>query len=105
MPDVPRDLAAAARIHAARERVVDALGVLAASPLDTAAAARMRAALDEAGSAEVRSAIRRIVTPSQRERRGLRVVQDRSGGGGTPGPPEGRRRTRFAALALVGGAA
>ncbi len=36
------DLAAAAAVHAAREEVVQALGPLAASPLDEQAAARSR---------------------------------------------------------------
>lgn len=55
-----QELQAAAAVNRAREVVVRALGVLAAKPLDEQAAEQMRAALDEAGSAEVKAALRRL---------------------------------------------
>ncbi|MGL5827190.1 MAG: hypothetical protein ACRCYU_20590 [Nocardioides sp.] len=62
---VPRELADAAAVHAARDAVVVALGPLAASPLDEQATSRMRAALDRAHSPAVRQAIRRLSRPGE----------------------------------------
>lgn len=58
-PDID-DLLDAAAVHAARETIVQALGELAARPLDEQATAQMRAALERVESAEVRRAIRRL---------------------------------------------
>ncbi len=55
-----QDLADAAAVHAAREEIVQALGPLAASPLDEQAADRMRQALERVQSAAVRCALRRL---------------------------------------------
>jgi len=60
---VPRDLADAAAVHAARDAIVLALGPLAASPLDEQATARMKAALARAESPAVRSSLRRLTGP------------------------------------------
>lgn len=96
---VPPDLQAAAQIHAARERVLLAVGRLAAEPLDVAAAGQMRAALDGVESPEVRAALREL-RPARR--RALRVV----GGGDAPGPPSHTLRvSRVAGLAAVAGGA
>lgn len=55
-----RELADAATVHAAREDIVQALGPLAASPLDEQAVERMRRALAKADSPAVRKALRRL---------------------------------------------
>ncbi|WP_216610089.1 hypothetical protein [Cellulosimicrobium protaetiae] len=61
----PRDLVDAAAVHAAREEIVQALGPLAASPLDEDAAGLMRSALERAQSPAVRSAVRRMRRPGE----------------------------------------
>ena len=55
-----QDLADAAAVYAAREEIVQALGPLAASPLNEQAAARMRQALARVESLAVRHALRRL---------------------------------------------
>lgn len=65
-PTEARELADAATVHAVREDIVQALGPLAASPLDEQAVERMRRALARADSPAVRAALRRLrvaVTP------------------------------------------
>ena len=64
-PRAAADLDAAAAVHAAREEIVQALGPLAASPLDEQATARMRQALERAQSPAVRRAVRRISGPGE----------------------------------------
>lgn len=59
----PNDLVDAATVHAARDSVVQALGPLAARPLDERARDEMIEALDRAGSPAVRAAIRRMTRP------------------------------------------
>ena len=59
----PSELLDAAAVHAARERIVRALGPLAARPLDEGAAERMREALARNESPEIRAAVRRMGTP------------------------------------------
>lgn len=59
------DLAAAAAVHAARQEIVQALGPLAASPLDEQATIRMRRALERAESPAVRRALRRVSRPGE----------------------------------------
>lgn len=54
------ELADAATVHAAREDIAQALGPLAASPLDEQAVERMRRALARADSAAVKAALRRL---------------------------------------------
>ena len=54
------DLLDAAAVHAAREQLVQALGQLAARPLDENATALMRQAIERVESAGVRRAIRRL---------------------------------------------
>lgn len=58
-------LADAAAVHAAREEIVQALGPLAASPLDEQATTRMRRALERVESPAVRSALRRLSRPGE----------------------------------------
>lgn len=70
---VPPDLEAAARIHAARQEMLSAVGRLAAQPLDVAAADQMRAALARVESPEVRAALREVMRNGGR-RPALRVV-------------------------------
>lgn len=60
-----RDLADAAAVHVAREEIVEALGPLAARPLDEQAAVRMRLALERVQSPAVRLAIRRLGRPGE----------------------------------------
>ncbi|GAA1435919.1 hypothetical protein GCM10009616_34370 [Microlunatus lacustris] len=60
--DGVHELVDAATIHAARRDVVQAVAVLAASPLDERAADRMRAALSRAASPAVQGAVGRIGT-------------------------------------------
>lgn len=55
-----RETADAARVTAAREDIVLALGPVAASPLDEPAVDRIRRILARADSAAVRSALRRL---------------------------------------------
>jgi hypothetical protein len=55
-----RDLEAAARVHAARRAIDDAIAELAARPLDERAADRMRAVLAAPGLRQARSALRRL---------------------------------------------
>lgn len=62
------DLADAAAVHAAREEIVQALGPLAARPLDEQATSMMRNALERAESPVVRDAIRRLAKPGERRR-------------------------------------
>ena len=54
------DLLDAAAVHAAREQLVQALGQLAARPLDENATALMRQAIERVESAGVRRALRRL---------------------------------------------
>jgi hypothetical protein len=56
----PRELEDAAKVHAARDEVVRALGPLAASPLDERAVEEMQKALGRASSPAVRQAVRRL---------------------------------------------
>ena len=81
----PRALADAAAVHAAREEIVQALGPLAASPLDEQATARMRSALERAESPAVRRAIRRLLRPGER-RPPLVVVSTSAEGEGVAQP-------------------
>ena len=62
---VVADLADAAAVHAAREQIVQALGPLAASPLDKQATTSMRRALERAESPAVRRALRRLSRPGE----------------------------------------
>lgn len=55
--DDARDLSAAATAHVAKERILSALGDLAARPLDQQAARQMREALAQADSSAVRDAL------------------------------------------------
>lgn len=57
------ELAAAAAVRSARDDVVEALGPLAASPLDEGAVDQMRRALARVDSPVVRSALRRLIRP------------------------------------------
>ncbi len=99
------DLMDAAAVHAAREAIVQALGQLAARPLDEHATAQMRKALERVESAEVRRAIRRLTKGGPRPP--LVIVP--SGPNGRDATGRGRRppgfRPRESALALAGGAA
>jgi len=64
-PRVVADLADAAAVHAVRDEIVQALGPLAASPLDEHATTRMRDALERAQSPAVRQALRRLSGPGE----------------------------------------
>lgn len=64
-PRAAEDLADAAAVHAAREQIVQALGPLAASPLDEQATTQMRHALERAQSPAVRRALRRLTRPGE----------------------------------------
>lgn len=54
-----------AAVDAACQQIVQAIGPLAASPLDERAAARMRVALQRAEPAAVRRALRRLRRPGE----------------------------------------
>ena len=105
---VPRDLADAAAVHAARDAIVLALGPLAASPLDEQATTRMKAALERAESPAVRRAIRRLARPGE-SRPPLQVVPpmttDRTVGSRPQAPPVVRRSCQFMTPALAPGGA
>lgn len=84
----PRALADAATVHAAREEIVQALGPLAASPLNEDAAGRMRIALERMETPAVRDAVRRMARPED-ARPSLLVVTTPDGTRGdlrTPAP-------------------
>jgi len=59
----PPALVDAAAVHAARERIVRALGPLVARPLEEDAVGQMREALDDSASPAVRAAVRRLARP------------------------------------------
>lgn len=110
-PTEARELADAATVHAVREDIVQALGPLAASPLDEQAVERMRRALARADSPAVRAALRRLrvaVTPPASRRpflASIPSIADRA-----PGlrPPAPRSQTQPCQLILgpsAGGAA
>ncbi len=107
-PSVPRELQDAAAVHAARSRVMEALGPLAARPLDEAAADQMRTALERATSPAVRTALRRMARPGETRPALVVVNEPRREGEPTPRPstqteqpddPAGQRTT----LSLVAG--
>lgn len=106
---IPRDLADAAAVHAARDAIVLALGPLAASPLDQQATVQMKAALERAESPAVRRAIRRLSRPPGEARPPLQAVPpmttDRTAGARQQAPPAARRSCQFMAPALAGGVA
>ncbi|ACZ32434.1 hypothetical protein Xcel_3435 (plasmid) [Xylanimonas cellulosilytica DSM 15894] len=98
----PSDLVDAAAVHAAREQIVHALGLLAARPLDEGAAEQMREALDRSESPAVRAAVRRMVRPG--ETRPNLVVVTPSGEQGAPRrPAEPPGRRNLVALVASGG--
>lgn len=103
---VPRDLADAAAVHAAREAIVLALGPLAASPLDEQATARMKAALERAESPAVRRAIRRLDRPGE-SRPPLQAVPSMTDRGVArpQAPPAIYRSYQFMSPVAPGGAA
>jgi hypothetical protein len=74
------ELRAAAAIHAARQELLQAVSVLACTPLDEHAAQRMRAALERVGSPAVKAALRRISSPAPSSRPFLTVVDTSSAG-------------------------
>lgn len=76
--DTARDLAAAAEVHAARRKIDGAIADLAASPLDEAAANRMREVLGSAGLRKARTAFLRLAHPAPASRPRLSVVTDDS---------------------------
>lgn len=78
-PRIPADLSDAAAVHAAREEIIRALAPLVASPLDEDAVARMRRALESAGSDEVRRAVRRLRAREDRPPLVLVATADRAG--------------------------
>jgi len=104
----PRDLVDAAAVHAAREEIVQALGPLAASPLDEQATTRMRVALERVESPAVRRAIRRLSQPGE-SRPPLTVIAataaDRTGGARPQAPPVVRRSCQLIGAFAPGGAA
>lgn len=106
---IPRDLADAAAVHAARDAILLALGPLAASPLDERATIQMKAALERAESPAVRRAIRRLSRPGEESRPPLQAVPpmttDRTVGARQQAPPASRRSCQFMAPQLAGGAA
>ena len=105
---VPRDLADAAAVHAARDAIVLALGALAASPLDEQATSRMKSALERAESPAVRRAIRRLSRPGE-SRPPLQAVPpmttDRTVGCRPQAPPPVRLSCQFMTPALAPGGA
>lgn len=74
------DLEAAAAAYAVRCEILEAIAELAASPLDRRAAARMRAALEAADTAQVQAALGRLshtpASPFPAGRRHLQAVPD-----------------------------
>ena len=94
---VDRELADTAKVIAARERVLDVLGPLAAAPLDPVVVADMRRALDGVTDPDVQASLRAIAGRSQRP--ALRVIHGQAGRGAGAGdaaahvqpssPPEG----------------
>jgi len=96
---VPRELVDAATVHHHRERIVRAVGRLAASPLSESAAGQMAEALRDAGSREVRDAIRRMARPG---RPALVVVPDCAE---VVEPADRTGRGRRRQMALTGGGA
>lgn len=103
--NTPRDLAAAARVHAAREEIVQALGPLAASPLDEGAVGQMRVALERADSPAVRRAVRALVRPGEGRPALVIVPRDRPDGTRSQAPPAVRDRVPVALVASGGDAA
>ena len=73
MTEPDTDLADAAALHAACRRIVAAVGELAARPLDEQAAHRMRLALEQAHSPQMRQIVARLAAP-RRTGPELRVV-------------------------------
>lgn len=80
--DLPRELADVASVHAARDRIIQALSEVAANPLDADAARRMRAVLEPVDSPELRAAIRRL--GKSQERPPLALISRTSDGAGAP---------------------
>ncbi|WP_203338617.1 hypothetical protein [Nocardioides limicola] len=68
-----RDLAAAAEVHAAKRQIDGAIADLASSPLDEAAADRMREVL---ASSKLRSARRALIRLQKPRRTHLSVVSE-----------------------------
>lgn len=104
---VAQDLVAAAAVHAAREEIVQALGPLAASPLDEQAAARMRRALERVQSPAVRRSLRRL-TRFEGSRPPLVPVPttaESSGAARHQAPPATPHAGRVVSVSAVGGAA
>jgi hypothetical protein len=103
--EVARDVAAAAAVHAAKREVDGAIAELAASPLDEAAADRMREVL---ASSKLRKA-RRVLSRLQRPRlSGLSVVTDLEVGreeSRADADPEDEDRVPFSPVVAAGGAA
>lgn len=98
----PSDLADAAAIHAARERIIRALGPLVASPLDEDVVDQMRKALDHSASPAVRAAVRRMARPGE-TRPNLAVVTTTGGTRAPRRPQEPPGHSRLLALAASGG--
>ena len=86
-PRIPADLSDAAAVHAAREEIIRALAPLVASPLDEDAVARMRRALESAGSDEVRRAVRRLRAREDRPPGVVVATADRAGDARPQAPP------------------
>ncbi len=104
------ELADAATVHAAREDIVQALGPLAASPLDEQAVERMRRALARADSPAVKAALRRLrvaVRPAMPRPFlvALPTIADRALGSRLPAPRPRARPCQSAAPPVAGGAA
>lgn len=110
-PTEARELADAATVHAAREDIVQALGPLAASPLDEQAVERMRRALARADSPAVRAALRRLrvaVTPPAARRPflvSIPSIADRALGPRPPAPRPPAQPCELVAAPIAGGAA
>ena len=98
----PSDLVDAAAVHAAREEIVHALGLLAARPLDEVAAEQMREALDRKDSPAVRAAVRRMVRPGE-TRPNLVVVAPPAEQAAPRRPAEPPGRPHLVALIATGG--
>lgn len=105
------ELADAATVHAARKDIVQALGPLAASPLDEQAVERMRRALARADSPAVKAALRRLrvaVRPAVPRRPflvALPTIADRALGSRPLAPRPRARPCQLAAAPGAGGAA
>jgi hypothetical protein len=98
---IARDVAAAAAVHAARREVDGAIAALAASPLDEAAADRMREVL---GSSRLRKA-RRALTRIQPRRPHLSVVTEVSRADRADTDPEDEDREPGEPVGVLAGGA